>query len=166
MMSIAIRKPAEPWKKKLKETAAEMDVDYILYISVGFSEYLYQKKALLSKTEVFDLGTGSKIPKKWYHNDDSPVEVLHVTGTLMDAEGTILRSGAEGIIAKNRGFWDLHSLSPFDLDNTVEKSELEKVLTDEKREDLPGQPLKWKVAVQNLVAQLLNRQKLIIQKKE
>jgi hypothetical protein len=43
----------------------------------------------------------------------------------------------------------------------LSKEDLQKILNNERREDLPGHPLKWKVALQNLLAQLLSQKVLI-----
>jgi hypothetical protein len=38
-----------------------------------------------------------------------------------------------------------------------------RLLEQERREDLPGKPLKWQVAIENLLAQLLGERSRVIQ---
>ena len=69
-----------------------------------------------------------------------------------------MRAGGEGIIAKDTHFL----LQTINIEEDISKSAIDQVLTLECRNDLPGNPLSWKVALNNLVAQLLNRKELII----
>ena len=150
--------PSAAWKDSLLARAGQNNVEYFLYITVGFSEYFLRMKNLLGSKEL-QLGTGYSIPSKWLTDLDMPAEVLHVTGALLDKNGKILRCGAEGIIAKKTGF--LQSL--IDVQDLISEEEITNLLNNDRREDLPGTPLKWKAALQNLVAQLLGQDKMIVQ---
>jgi len=150
--------PSSAWKDSLMARAGQNNVDCFLYITVGFSEYFLRMKNLLGSKEL-QLGTGYSIPSKWLTDLDMPAEVLHVTGALLDKDGKILRSGAEGIIAKKTGF--LKSL--IDVQDLISDEEIANLLNNDRREDLPGTPLKWEAAMQNLVAQLLGRDNLLVQ---
>jgi hypothetical protein len=149
--------PSSAWKDSLLARAEQNHVDYFLFITVGFSEYFLRMKNLLGSKEL-QLGTGYSIPSEWLTDLDTPAEVLHVTGALLDKNGKILRCGAEGIIAKKTGF--LKSL--IDLQEMISTEEIANLLKNDRREDLPEKPLKWEAALQNLVAQLLGREKMIM----
>jgi hypothetical protein len=148
--------PSKSWREKLSQVSATGDVDYVLFITIGFSDFFLRQKNILG-SKVLELGTNYTLQINWFSDLDTPAEVFYVTGALLNKEGKIIRAGAEGIIAKKTGFFT----SVFDLQDVLSEEDLQKLLKDERREDLPGQPLKWKVALQNLVAQLLNRDDLI-----
>jgi len=61
-----------------------------------------------------------------------------------------VRAGAEGILARDTPF----AAQVFDVARDVDERTLGRVLTHERREDLPGDPLAWEVALDNLLAQL------------
>lgn len=149
--------PSKAWKDSLLARAAQENVDYFLYITVGFGEYFLRMKNLLGSKEL-QLGTGNSEPSKWLSDLDAPADVLQVTGALLDKNGKILRCGAEGIIAKKTGF--LKSL--IDVQDLISDAEIAKLLNDDRRADLTGEPLKWEAAVQNLIAQVLNKDDLIL----
>lgn len=146
--------PSNPWREKLSQVLATGEVDYVLFITVGFSDFYLRQKG----SKVLELGTSYTLKMNPFSDLDMPAEVFYVTGALLNKEGKIIRAGAEGIIAKKTGFFT----SRFGFRDILSEEDLQKVLKEERREDLPGQPLKWKVALQNLVAQLLNRDDLII----
>ena len=62
-----------------------------------------------------------------------------------------MRAGAEGIAAKDSPFW----VQVLEAQQAMSNEALHKLLHEERREDLTGNPLKWQVALRNLVAQLL-----------
>jgi len=62
----------------------------------------------------------------------------------------LVRAGAEGILARDTPF----AAQVFDVSKVLDDRTLERVLTKERRKDLPGDPPKWEVALGNLVAQL------------
>lgn len=74
----------------------------MLWIKLGFSEYPKAAKGVFGKKVV--LGTGYEEGIKFLSAEDKPVEVLQVTGMLLNREGNIIRSGAEGIVAKDTPF--------------------------------------------------------------
>jgi len=71
---------------------------------------------------------------------------------LLDGDGNILRAGAEGIAGYDTPFL----AQVFEADRDIRPQAIERLLNEEKRDDLPGQPLKWQVALDNLVEQLLD----------
>jgi len=62
----------------------------------------------------------------------------------------LVRAGAEGILARDTPF----AAQVFDVSKVLDDRTLERVLTKERRKDLPGDPPKREVALGNLVAQL------------
>ncbi len=150
-MMLSITKPGAGWRDALRQIADEANVEYVLCLSLGLSEYSIRNKGVFSK-EV-ELGTGYTMPISWTSEIEKPVKVLHIKGMLLDREGNIVRAGAEGITGKDAPFL----ISLFDLETTISSAEARRLLNEVRRVDLPGQPVAWKVATQNLVAQLLMR---------
>lgn len=149
--------PAEHWIIEMQEICAEHDARYSLYITLGFSEYFISMKNWKGSKEL-RMGTGYKVSVPWMSDMDTPAEVLHLTGALINREGKIVRIGAEGIIAKRTGFWT----SVIGFQDMISDKMLKKLMREERRDDLPGDPLTWQVALQNLVAQLTGDPNLIV----
>lgn len=156
-MVIHIQKPGKEWKAALAQRLDESGGKYLLFINLGFSQYPKADKGLFEKKVV--LGTKYEEGIKFLSAEDKPVEVLQVTGMLLDREGNILRAGSEGIVAKDTPFL----LQIFDVQKSIDDETLRYLLNDARREDLPGKPLKWKVALHNLTAQMLPQNPFIIQ---
>ncbi len=150
-------KPSKKWQEVLLQRAEAGNVDYILYITLGFSDYQVRQKDLLGRKEL-ELGTGYSIPIKWVSSLDTPAEVLQLCGALLDKSGKILRAGAEGILAKKTGFW----LSVLDVQEMLSPADIQKFLKSERRNDLPHKPLIWQVSLLNLVTQLIQRPDLLV----
>jgi len=150
-MKLWIKKPAAGWRDALIKTAEEENIEHVLYLSLGLSEYSKRWKDLFSQ-EV-ELGTGYSMQISSTSDIEKPVVVFHIKGMLLDREGNIVRAGAEGIIARDTPFL----MRLFDVERIISESEVGRILTEERRDDLPGQPLTWKVSIQNLLAQLLIR---------
>jgi hypothetical protein len=148
-MVIHIRNPSKAWRTAVGTAIQANQVEYLLWIKLGFSEYPKADKGVFGKKVV--LGTGYEAGIKFLSAENKPVEVLQVTGMLLDRNGNIVRAGAEGIIAKDTPFWT----QIFDVQQAMNNEALRKLLQDERREDLAGKPLKWQVALRNLAAQLL-----------
>lgn len=155
-MVMHLRSPSGKWRKKTARLSVERGVGHFLYITLGLSDYEPVQSGWSGQLEL-RLGTGYHIPLPWL-NEPEPIEVLHLTGVLLDREGHILKAGAEGIIAKKTGY-----LMPvLGLREGIPDYDLRKVSGETRRDDLPGKPLAWKVALQNLVAVLTGQENLLI----
>jgi len=151
--------PTKDWKEWAIQACARQDADYMLFITIGISDYLIRQKNWLGKKE-FYLGTGNRKPIKWLASLDDPVEVIHFTGVLIDAQGKIRKTGAEGIIsAKTASFLE----SIVGLRNYITDEAISQITTDAVRKDLADQPLAYVVALNNLVANLLDKTDRVIQ---
>lgn len=148
-MVIHIRKPSKTWRAALNGLIQAQPIEYVLWIRLGFSEYPKGEKGLFGKKVV--LGTNYEESIKFLSAEDKPVEVLQVTGILLDREGNIVRAGAEGIAAKDSPFW----VQVLEAQQAMDNTRLQNLLLHEHREDLPDRPLKWQAALHHLLAQLL-----------
>ncbi|MDP3774782.1 MAG: hypothetical protein Q8Q85_11010, partial [Gemmatimonadales bacterium] len=156
-MVVGAAGPSRRWRDSLRVLAAREGVTHVLAIAIGTSRY-YARQFLPLLPRNLELGTGYTMPMSRLGEGDSPVNVLHVTGALLTVDGRVLRVGAEGIVARVPG----RVLSLLDVSPPLTTPYVRAVLTDERRQDLPGHPLAWAVALRNLVGQLLVDEDLIV----
>jgi hypothetical protein len=150
-MIIHIEKPSKEWKTALTQSLTAVNGNYLLILQLSFDDYPKADEGMFGKKVV--LGTGYEQGLNFLTAMDKPVEVLQLTGLLLDREGNILQAGSEGILAKDTPF----SLQIFDIEKEIDKKAIDQLIQNERREDLPGQPLKWKVAIANLLTNLLKK---------
>jgi hypothetical protein len=136
------------WQQAMAELLAREGASHAVVVSLGVSQYPKGRRGVFGKEVV--LGTGHEEPIRFLTAEDKLLEVLQLTGVLVDAEGRVVRAGAEGILARDTPF----AAQVFDVSKVLDARTLEQVLTVERRADLPGNPLKWEVALGNLLAGL------------
>jgi hypothetical protein len=157
-MLLGVETPTKEWKAELQQRLDAAQVGHALYMMVGVSEYFVRQKGWTFKKEI-RLGTGYSVPLSWLTTPEAPLYVLQLTGVLLDRDGRPLRAGAEGIYAKTGPL----VLTVLDVPLPISPEDVRNVLLTERREGLPGQPLSWQAALQNLVAQLLGRSELLLE---
>ena len=150
-MKLAVGRPSPEWTTRMRETMATAGVSRALVITLEVGQMLLRQRGLAGSKEL-ELGTGHTARFPWLTSLETPVPVLQLTGALVDQEGKAIRIGAEAFHAKR---------TPF----LVSGAGAQALLLDEdvteartrRREDLPGQPLAWRVALRQLVEQLTGR---------
>jgi hypothetical protein len=147
-MVLHLRRPSAMWQQAMAELLAREGASHAVVVSLGVSQYPKGRRGVFGKEVV--LGTGHEEPIRFLTAEDKLLEVLQLTGVLVDAEGRVVRAGAEGILARDTPF----AAQVFDVTKVLDARTLEQVLTVERRADLPGNPLKWEVALGNLLAGL------------
>ncbi len=147
-MVLQLERPGAEWSREAAGLIARSGAGYAIVIQLGVSQYGKGYSGVFAKEVV--LGTGYRQPVRFLTAEDKPVEVLHLTGVLVDSGGSVVRAGAEGIVLRDTPFL----AQTIDVTRTLDAEELQRVLDRERRDDLPGAPLKLEVALDNLVAQL------------
>jgi hypothetical protein len=147
-MVLRLERPGADWREQVGARIDESGVSYAVAIQLGVSQYMKGYSGVFTKQVA--LGTGYRQPVKFLTAEDKPVEVLHLTGVLVDATGRVVRAGAEGIVLRDTPFL----AQAVGATRTLDAQELQRVLSLERRDDLPGAPLKIDVALDNLIAQL------------
>lgn len=147
-MVLHLRRPSAAWQEALAELLAREGASHAVVVSLGVSQYPKGRRGMFGKEVA--LGTGHEEPIRFLTAEDKLLEVLQLTGVLVDAEGRVIRAGAEGILARDTPF----AAQVFDVTKVLDARTLKQVLTVERRADLPGNPLKWEVALGNLLAGL------------
>jgi hypothetical protein len=148
-MVLHLERPTKAWQEAASRLMAERGLDYLVLVNLGVSQYPKGRRGVFAKNVL--LGTGHEQPVKFLTAEDKLLEVLQVTGVLVDARGRVVRAGAEGILARDTPFL----AQSFEIAKMLDEAALHAALSSEKRNDLPGAPLSLDVAVDNLVGQLL-----------
>ena len=147
-MVLHVRRPTAAWQQAMAGLLARESATHAILVSLGVSQYPKGREGTFGKKVV--LGTGHEEPVRFLTAEDKLLEVLQLTGVLVNAQGQVVRAGAEGILARDTPF----AAQVFDVEKTLDDRTLQAVLTIERRKDLPGEPMKWQAALDNLLWQL------------
>lgn len=150
-MRLAVGRPSQQWIGWMRGVMAERNVQRALVITLEVGQYLPRQRGVLGRKEV-ELGTGYTVNLPWLTSLETPVSVLQLTGVLVGADGLAVRIGAEGIVARRTNLL-VSAVGGQELLSDKDVDEVRSLL----RDDVPGSPLAWKVALRNLVAQLTGR---------
>ena len=86
---------SDAWAAAAARIAHEVDAQYVLVIRLAFAQYPKSDQGYFGKKVV--LGSGYEQDVRVLSAVDKPIEVLQLTGMVVDTEGRILRAGGEGI---------------------------------------------------------------------
>ena len=150
-LRLAVGRPSKDWTAWADSAMVASDVGATLVISLEIGDYYLQQKGLKGSKQV-ELGTDYTVSFPWMTSLDTPVNVVQLTGALMDRGGKALRIGAEGLLAKRTSF----KVSVLGAQTMVTDDDIAE-LRSARRTDLPGQPLVWQVGLRNLVGELTGR---------
>lgn len=147
-LRLAVGRPSKDWTAWADSAMTRANVPTALVLTLETGWYYVQQRNFKGSKQV-ELGTGYTASFPWLTSLDKPVNVLQLTGALMDRNGLAVRIGAEGMLAKRTSF----KVSVLGAQSLISDDDVEALRTA-RRNDLPGQPLVWQVALRNLVAQL------------
>lgn len=136
------------WRAAAAALAAQHDAARILVIQLAFTQFPKADRGFFGKKVV--LGTGYEVPVRFFSTVDGPIEVIALTGVLLDAQGNMLRAGGEGIAGYDAAFW----VQVFEAGKDIDTDAIDRLVRSERRDDLAGQPLKWQAALDQLLEQL------------
>src|SRR5690348_15158652 len=123
----------------------------LLVITLEVGQYLPRQRGWTGSKEV-ELGTAHTVGLPWLTSLETPVSVLQFTGAVMDSTGRAQRIGAEGIYARRTRLL----VSAVGGQELIGDEDIQRV-REERRADLPGQPLAWQVALIQLLEGLTGR---------
>lgn len=153
-MRLAVGRPSTEWVAGTRAALDRAGAGRALVLAVEVAPYRITRSGWRNSKSVA-LGTGYTVKLPWLTSIDNPVLVLQLTGALMDADGRAVRIGAEGLLARRTGLVAGGAgLQALVTDEDVAR------LRESRRDDLPGQPLVWQVALRQLVAQLTGKQEV------
>ena len=154
-MRLAVGRPSVEWTDWLRDMMGTAKVERTLVVTLEVAQYLPRQTGWRGNKEVL-LGTGHTAKLSWLTSLETPVMVLQVTGVLVDSTGKAQRIGAEGFLAVRSNL-----LVSAIGGQTLLRDEHVTLARTSRREDLPGSPLAWQVAVRQLVAGLTGRSEIV-----
>ena len=151
MLRLAVARPSPDWSRWLQAGLAEAEATHALVITVETGLYWPRQRNLLGSKEI-ELGTDYSIGLPWLTGLDRPVSVIQLTGAVVDPNGRAVRIAAEGMLARRTDLL----VGSIGAQALITGREVQALMTAT-RDDLPGQPLVWKVALESLVTGLTGR---------
>ena len=147
-LRLAVARPSGPWVAAARERAAAAGAAALLVVTVEIGQHWVHQRNLLGAKEL-RLGTGyvQRIP--WLTSLDAPVQVVQLTGAVVNPDGRAIRIGAEGLLARRTGI----VMSGFGAQALIREEDIAE-LRELRREDLPGRPLVWEAALETLTRDL------------
>lgn len=147
-MRLAVGRPSPDWTKAVAEALSAQNAARALVITLEVGQYWPQQTNWRGSKAV-ELGTGHIADLPWLSSLEMPVSVLQLTGALVSRDGRAVRIGAEGMVARRTGI----IAAGFGAQALITDKDVEELRT-RRREDLPGSPLAWQVALRTLVERL------------
>jgi len=147
-MHLSVGRPSPEWIAWNRELMDECGVKRTLVITLEIGQYLTRQRGWRGSKEV-DLGTSNVAKLPWLTSLETPVSVLQLTGALVDRDGKAVRIGAEGFYARRSRL----AVSALGAQEIITDDDVRQARTL-RREELPGSPLAWRVALRELVAGL------------
>jgi hypothetical protein len=154
-MRLAIGRPSNEWIAAANAALDGASASRVLLLTLEGGNY-WVRQTNWRGSKAVELGSGYNVSLPWLTSLDDPVSVLQITGALIDRDGRAIRIGAEGLLARRNNLL----ISAIGAQTLITDEDVEKLRTA-RREDLPGQPLVWQVALRHLVAQLTGRPELV-----
>lgn len=146
---VHLQYPSATWSLAVAEELAARGDSSAVLLWIGFSHYPKADRGLFGKKVV--LGTGYEAPVPFLSSMDEPVELLQVSGVLVDRTGRVVRAAAEGIVHKETPFW----AQTLGLRRELDHDEVARVIEGVHRDDLPARPLAWEAALTALLESLV-----------
>jgi hypothetical protein len=150
-MRLAVGRPSAAWTAWTQDVMRDVGVDRALVLTLEVGQYLPRQTGWRGD-KVVELGTGHVVTLPWLTSLETPVAVLQLTGALVDRDGRAVRIGAEGILAHRTRL----PVSAVGGQELLRDEDVAQARTA-RRDDVPGRPLVWQVALRHLVAQLTGR---------
>jgi hypothetical protein len=153
--ALIVQHPTKKWRERATASLAQDSAQYLLLLSLRVGDQ-YPWSGWNGKG--VRLGSGYDASLPWLSAVDRPVTVVQLVGTVVNREGKVVRSGAEGLFASKPGAL----VTLLGAQQAVSDNQLVELLLATRRSDLPGSPPAWEVGLRTLVAELTNRDPVVI----
>lgn len=151
VMKLAVGRPSPDWVTNAAAALDSSRAASLLVVTLEIGQYRVRQRGLRGDKEV-ELGTNHVVRLPWLTSLETPVSVLQLTGARIGRDGRAQRIGAEGLLARRTSL----PISSIGGQALISDAEVEEARTA-RREDLPGRPLVWQVALRELVRGLIGR---------
>lgn len=150
-MQLSVGRPSRDWVASVRPLLSGAGAGRVLVVTLEVGDYLVRQEGLAG-TKMVELGTSHRVNLPWLTSLETPVSVLQVTAALVDSSGRALRIGAEGILARRTRLL----VSAMGGQELLTEEDVRKAMVA-RRDDLPGRPLAWEVALRELVTRVTGR---------
>jgi hypothetical protein len=147
-MRLSVGRPSKEWITWMRGVTDATATRRVLVITLEVGQYLPEQRGFRG-TKVVELGSGNTAKLPWLTALETPVSVLQLTGALVDRDGRAVRIGAEGFFARRTRLL----VSTVGAQERLSDEDVEAARTV-RRDDLPGHPVAWRVALRELVTRL------------
>jgi hypothetical protein len=155
-MRLAVTRPSTEWVAWLSSVLDASGASRALLLTLEIGDYRMTQTSWRGDKAVL-IGTNHSVKVPWLTSLETPVNVLQLTGALVGRDGRAIRIGAEGLFAKRTRLL----VSSIGGQELISDEDVQQLRTA-RRQDLPGEPLVWQVALRHLVAQLTGKQDVAV----
>jgi hypothetical protein len=145
---LAVGRPSAEWTRALQARLDSTHATHALVITLEVGQMYPNQRGLRGQKSIL-LGRNHEQDLPWLTSLDTPVMVLQLTGALVDRTGRVVRIAAEGLRAKRTALL----LSAINAQSLWQDQDVAALRTAV-REDLPGTPLVWRTALDDLLRDL------------
>ena len=147
-MKLAVERPSPEWIATLRARLDSAGATHALLLTLEVGQYWTRQSGMRGAKSV-ELGTAYTESLPWLTSLETPVTVLQLTGALLDREGKAVRIGAEGLLAVRTPL----TASALGAQKLISDADVQRAASL-RHSERPGEPLVWRAAVCELVAQL------------
>ena len=147
-MRLSVGRPSKEWITWMRGVTDATATRRVLVITLEVGQYLPEQRGFRG-TKVVELGSGYTAKLPWLTALETPLSVLQLTGAVVDRDGRAVRIGAEGVFARRTRLL----VSTVGAQERLSDEDVEAARTM-RRDDLPGHPVAWRVALRELVTRL------------
>lgn len=140
---LAARNPSQEWIEGTRTALRAVGAGMTMVVTLEIGQHRLTN-AGWQNNKTIELGADYRMRLPWLASVDTPVNVIQLTGVVVDESGNVIRMGAEGLLARESAQPDL-------TDDDVER------LRTLRRDDLIRSPRVWQVGLRNLATQLAAR---------
>jgi hypothetical protein len=151
-LQLSVGRPSPEWIAAIGGELRRAGLRRALVLTLELGDQRVRQEGLAG-TKALDVGTGHRVTLPWLTSLDTPVSVLQLTAALVDGDGRAVRIGAEGFLVRRTRL----AVSAIGGRELLGEQDVATARTL-RREDLPGAPLAWQVAMRELVGRVTGRE--------
>jgi hypothetical protein len=147
-MRLAVGRPSAPFVTSMQQSMTAAGAERTLLLTLEIGQYVVRQEGLRGK-KVVELGRDHSADLPWLTSLETPVQVVQITGVVLDRDGKAIRIAAEGLLPKRTPLL----ASAVGVQALVSDEDL-RTLRTARRDDLTGQPLIWQAGIDAVLRSL------------